>query len=122
MDKKKILIVDDEVQLVEMVKMRLEANNYDVITAHDGDEAIEKARLSPDLILLDVMMPKSDGFEVAKKLKANSKTQPIPIIMFTARSESEATKKALDAGAYDYIVKPFNPVVLLNKVKDALKK
>ncbi len=122
MDKKKILIVDDEEDLVATVSFRLEANGYKVVTAFNGIDALAKVKAEkPDLILLDVMMPELDGFETAARLKSDSKTLAIPIIMLTAKSERESTEKALDAGAVDYITKPFNPVVLLNKIKSALR-
>ncbi|MFH1847325.1 MAG: response regulator [Candidatus Omnitrophota bacterium] len=118
MGKKKILIVDDELDLVEGVSLRLESAGYEVFKATNGLEALKKAlEVKPDLILLDVMMPEVDGFETARKLKEDLKTKMIPIIMLTAKVEIEFAEIAMKAGAVDYIVKPFNPMTLLDKVR-----
>jgi DNA-binding response OmpR family regulator len=118
---KKILLVDDEVELVEMIKMRLEANGYDVITAYDGLEALSKARSeNPDLILLDLMLPKMDGYKVCRTLKFDEKYKHIFIIMFTARAQGEDEKMGKEVGADRYIVKPFEPQKLIAKIKELL--
>ena len=119
---KKILLVDDEAELVEMMKMRLEANNYEVITGYDGQEALEKARREkPDLLILDLMLPKMDGYKVCGLLKKDARYSRIPIIMFTARAQEEDKKAGEEAGADAYITKPFEPKVLLEKIKELLK-
>ena len=119
---KKILLVDDEPQLVEMVKMRLEANNYKVILASDGEQALEKARgEKPDLIILDIMLPKMDGYKVCRMLKFDDKYSSIPVIMFTARSQESEKIMGEEVGADAYIVKPFEPQMLLGKIKEWLK-
>lgn len=119
---KKILLVDDETQLVEMIKLRLEANNYEVVTAYDGMEALEKAKKEkPDLIILDIMLPKMDGYKVCRMLKFDEKYKRIPIIMFTARVQETDKKIGMEVGADDYLAKPFEPQVLLEKIKDFLK-
>jgi len=118
MANKKILVVDDETQLVEMVKMRLEANGYDVIVAYDGQDGLDKARQEkPDLIILDLMLPKIDGYKVCRMLKFDEKYKNIPIIMFTARAQAEDEKLGKEVGADDYVTKPFEPQVLLGKIK-----
>lgn len=123
MDKKRILLVDDEVQLVEVVKMRLEANNYEVILAYDGQEALDKARKAkPDLIILDLMLPKIDGYKVCRMLKFDEKYKNIPIVMFTARAQESDEKLGLEVGADAYIVKPFEPEMLLGKIAELLSK
>src|SRR3989338_4794951 len=123
MDKKIILLVDDEVQLVEVVKMRLEANNYEVILAYDGQEALDKARKAkPDLIILDLMLPKMDGYKVCRMLKFDEKYKNIPIIMFTARAQDSDEKLGYEVGADAYIVKPFEPEMLLDKIAELLSK
>ena len=95
---------------------------YEVLTAYDGNEGIEKAYSTlPDLILLDVMMPDISGFEVCKILVNDERTKHIPIILVTARAGAEDTKEGLEAGAFDYIKKPFNRVELMARVKSALK-
>lgn len=118
---KKILVVDDEVQLVEMLKMRLEASNYNVITAYDGQEALGKARKEkPDLIILDLMLPKIDGYKVCRMLKFDEKYKKIPIIMFTARAQDEDKEMGQEVGAEAYITKPFEPKILLGKIKELI--
>lgn len=122
MSAKKILVVDDESQLVDMVKMRLEANNYLVLTAYDGQEGLEKARKEkPDLIILDLMLPKMDGYKVCRMLKFDEKYKNIPIIMFTARAQESDKKMGEEVGADAYITKPFEPQALLDKIKELLK-
>lgn len=122
MAKKRILLVDDEAQLVELVKMRLEANGYQVLTAYDGKEALDVAKKEmPDLIILDLMLPKIDGYKVCRMLKFDEKYKKIPIIMFTARALEADKKAGMEVGADDYITKPFEPELLLMKIKDFLK-
>lgn len=119
---KRILVVDDEPQLVEVVKMRLEANGYQIITAYDGQEALEKARKErPDLIILDLMLPKVDGYKVCRMLKFDEKYKNIPVILFSARAQDSDQKLGLEVGADAYIIKPFEPVALLAKIKELIK-
>lgn len=123
MDKKRILVVEDETQLVDMLKMRLEANHYQVITAYDGREGYEKARKEkPDLIILDLMLPKMDGYKVCGLLKKDARYSNIPIIIFTARAQEEDRKLGEEVGAEAYITKPFEPEVLLGKIEELLKR
>lgn len=122
MDKKRLLLVDDEKDLVETVKFRLEANNYEVLTADDGSEGLDKAKKEkPDLIILDLMLPKMDGYKVCGLLKADVRYNKIPIILFTARAQEEDIKLCKEVGAEAYITKPFEPQVLLSKIKELLK-
>ncbi len=119
---KRILVIDDLPENVFMLQDRLEYEGYEVITAYDGKGGIEKAQTElPDLILLDVMMPGINGIEVCKTLVNDKKTSDIPIILVTAKTGAEDTKEGLDAGAYDYIKKPFNKIELFARVKSALK-
>lgn len=118
---KRILIVDDEVQLVEMVKMRLEAAGYEIISAYDGQDGFDKARKDkPDLIILDLMLPKMDGYKVCGLLKNDARYSKIPIIMFTARAQEEDARLGKDLGAEEYVTKPFDPKILLSKIKGLL--
>ncbi len=118
---KRILVVDDEVQLVEMLKMRLEASGYKVLSAYDGQEAVDKARAeNPDLIVLDLMLPKLDGYKVCRMLKFDEKYKSIPIILFTARAQASDKEMGAQVGADAYITKPFEPQVLLSKIKELL--
>ncbi|MDI6758875.1 MAG: response regulator [Candidatus Omnitrophota bacterium] len=122
MNKKKILMVEDEAQLVEMVQMRLGVNNYEVLTAYNGEEALEKARKEkPDLILLDLMLPKMDGYKVCSLLKNDPRYNKIPIIMLTARAQEEEIELGRELGADAYITKPFESEDLLAKIKELLK-
>ncbi|OGW10483.1 MAG: hypothetical protein A2W75_08755 [Nitrospinae bacterium RIFCSPLOWO2_12_39_15] len=118
----RILVVDDEPELVEMVKIRLESYNYEIIVAYDGQEALGKARKEkPDLIILDLMLPKIDGYKVCRMLKFDEEYKKIPIVMFTARSHESDEKLGYECGADTYITKPFEPTVLLGKIKELLK-
>ena len=119
---KKILVIDDLPENVFILQDRLIQEGYEVLTAYDGHGGIEKAYSTlPDLILLDVMMPDISGFEVCKILVNDERTKHIPIILVTARAGAEDTKEGLEAGAFDYIKKPFNRVELMARVKSALK-
>ena len=119
---KKILVIDDLPENVFMLQDRLEHEGFEVLTAYDGYTGIDKAKNElPDLILLDVMMPDITGLEVCKILVNEPSTKDIPIILVTAKSGAEDTKEGLEAGAYDYIKKPFNRIELLARVKSALK-
>jgi DNA-binding response OmpR family regulator len=119
----KLLIIDDEIQLLEMVKIRLEANGYEIITANDGQEGLEKAKSEkPDLIMCDVMMPKMDGYKVCGLLKKDTRYSKIPFILFTARAQKDDFELGLEIGADAYITKPFEPPVLLAKIDELLKK
>ena len=120
--KKRILLVDDEKQLVEMMQMRLEAGGYAVLSAYDGQEALDKARTEkPDLIILDLMLPKVDGYKVCRMLKFDEKYKNIPVILFSARAQEEDIKLGKEVGAEAYITKQFDPAILLAKIKELLK-
>ena len=117
-----ILIVDDDPSSVEIFQMRLAANNYDVITAADGEAGLALARgKQPDLILLDIMMPKMDGIEVCRCLKADPSLPFIPIIMVTAKTDTTDVVEGLDAGADEYLTKPVNHTALVARVKSMLR-
>ncbi|MHB1686325.1 MAG: response regulator transcription factor [Ignavibacteriaceae bacterium] len=119
---KKILVIDDLPENVFMLQDRLEREGYEVIKAYEGRTGIERAKNElPDLILLDVMMPEITGFEVCKILADNPSTSQIPIILVTAKTDAEDTKEGLEAGAFDYIKKPFNRIELLARINSALK-
>jgi DNA-binding response OmpR family regulator len=118
----KILVIDDLPENVFLLQDRLEREGYEVITSYDGKSGIEKAiKEIPDLILLDVMMPDLNGIEVCKVLVLNPITLNIPIILVTAKSGAEDTKEGLEAGAFDYIKKPFERIELIARVRSALK-
>jgi CheY-like chemotaxis protein len=118
----KILVVDDEQDIVTIIGKVLKKNGYEITTAKDGLECIDKvSREQPDLILLDNIMPNMDGPAVLSKLKASKETQGIPVIMVTALADQEHITGAQKSGAVEYIVKPFDYEVLLEKVAQALK-
>ena len=124
MDKEKILIVDDDPYILGMVKLILENEQYEIIEAKDGREALDKIRQSapPSLIILDYMMPVMDGLEVCMKLRKDTLCRHIPIIMLTAKGELTDKVRGIDAGVDDYIVKPFEPQELLARVKMILRR
>ena len=116
--KKTILFVDDEKDLVEMVRSHLEAYGYDVVTACTGKEALEKARAGHiDLMLLDIMMPGISGYDVLSELKNDPATSRIKVIMLTAKSETSSLLKAQSLGAADYVIKPFDFGELISLIK-----
>ena len=123
MDKKKILIVDDEQIILKLMKSRLTASGYEIETAANGLEAIRQAqKWQPDLILLDVIMPVMDGYEACKELKAGSATKDIPIIVVTAAPHRGIGQKCIEAGALDLVTKPFNSADLLAIIKKVFNK
>jgi diguanylate cyclase (GGDEF)-like protein len=118
-----VLVVDDDPDVARFVEVNLRSAGYDVTVASNGQEALEKAvELRPDLVLLDVMMPKLDGFEVAQRLRRDSRTSSSSIIMLTAKALSSDKVLGLSSGADDYIIKPFDPVELLARVKGTLRR
>jgi two-component system, OmpR family, alkaline phosphatase synthesis response regulator PhoP len=118
----KILLVDDEPDIVEFLKYNLEQNGYDVIFGHDGLEALNKLSENPDLIILDIMMPHLDGYEVYRKIREHKKFKEIPIIFLTAKSGETDEIKGLELGASDFIQKPISPKKLIARVKLNLRK
>jgi len=119
----KILVVDDEVQLIKMVQMRLETHGYEVISANDGEEGLKKAKSeNPDLILLDVVMPKMDGYQVCRLLKTDALYTNIPIILFTGKAQDDFEEIGDKVGADAFVTKPFDSKVLLGKVEELLKR
>ena len=122
MGKKKILVVDDEKDLVATLAYRLEANGYEVIKANDGQEGLDKAKSEkPDLIVLDLMLPKIDGYKVCRILKFDEKYKHIPIILFTARAQESDIKLGQEVGVDVYLAKPFEPDILLSKIAELLE-
>lgn len=120
-DKKKILAVDDEKHIVRLVEVNLQRAGYEVETAYDGREALEKVKKSkPDLIVLDVMMPHLDGFSVLKALKQDPETKSIPVIMLTAKAQDADVFRGWQSGVDSYLTKPFNPLELITFVERIL--
>jgi DNA-binding response OmpR family regulator len=120
---KRVLVVDDDRVIQQLLEVNLELEGYDVVgTASDGREALDKiAKLSPDLVILDIMMPKMDGLAVCRHLKADPKLAKIPVILLSARAQDMDIRDGLDIGANAYLTKPFDPVELLDVVGRLLK-
>ncbi len=120
MTRKKILLVDDADTILMMHRMILN-KSYDLVTAKDGEEAVAKAETEqPDLILLDIVMPKMNGFEACQQIRQSETTKEIPIILVTTRGEEQNVEKGFKSGCTDYVTKPINGVELLSKVKNYL--
>ena len=116
-----VLAADDDEDILDLVAFRLERSGYTVIVARDGEEALElAAKELPDLAVLDVMMPKVDGFEVTRRLRADEVTSRMPIILLTARSQEADVQQGFEAGADDYLRKPFSPDELRARVQAIL--
>jgi two-component system alkaline phosphatase synthesis response regulator PhoP len=121
MAKGKILVVDDEIYIVHILDFSLGMEGYEVLTALDGEQALEKARAEhPDLIVLDIMMPKLDGYETCKLLKADANTKDIPVILLSAKGRNVDQKIGFEVGADDYITKPFSPRKLVERINAIL--
>lgn len=121
MSKGKILVVDDEINITQILEFSIGAEGYEVITAQNGEEAIDKARREqPDLIILDIMMPIIDGYEACRILKANPLTKSIPVILLTAKGRDIDKRLGYEVGATDYIIKPFSPNKLIDRIHKLL--
>jgi DNA-binding response OmpR family regulator len=120
-DQPVVLAADDDPDILELVTFRLERSGYTVLQARDGEEALRLAlENTPDLAVLDVMMPKLDGFELTRRLRAEEATSRMPIILLTARAQDADVQQGFDAGADDYIRKPFSPQELRSRVQAIL--
>jgi len=120
-EKQRILLVDDEPDLVQMISLRLKSVGYEVVTACDGQEALEQVKQTkPDLLILDLMLPKLDGYKVCRLLKFDERTKELPILIFTARAQEQDIKLASECGADAYLTKPFEAKVLLGKLQELL--
>jgi DNA-binding response OmpR family regulator len=116
-----VLAADDDEDILELIVFRLERSGYTVLQARDGAEALDLARRSrPDLAVLDVMMPKLDGFELTRRLREDESTSKMPIILLTARTQEADVQRGFDAGADDYLRKPFSPQELRARVQAIL--
>ncbi|MGE5178904.1 MAG: response regulator [Bacteroidota bacterium] len=121
MSKGKILVVDDEIYIVHILDFSLGMEGYEVVTALDGEQALERvASEKPDLIVLDIMMPKLDGYEVCRAVKSNPATRTVPVILLSAKGRNVDQKMGFDVGADDYITKPFSPRKLVERINQLL--
>lgn len=119
---KKVLVVDDHPDAVNILTMILQQGGYSSVSAKDGVEALQKIHEeNPDMVLLDVMMPKMDGYEVCRAAKEDPKTRHIPILMLSARTDTASKEKGRELGAVGYLAKPINPSEILNKVKEFIR-
>jgi two-component system, OmpR family, alkaline phosphatase synthesis response regulator PhoP len=119
--KKKILIVDDQEDIVKLLEMRLSTSGYDFISAEDGEAGLKLARSEkPDLIIMDIMMPKMDGYKVCGLLKNDARFAHIPVILFTAKALDEDRRIGEEVKADAFIVKPYNAQILIEKVKELI--
>jgi two-component system alkaline phosphatase synthesis response regulator PhoP len=119
---KRILVVDDEKDIVDFITYNLQKEGYEVLSAYNGKQALVKAQQKPDLVLLDIMLPELDGYEVCKELRSNASTASIPIIFLTARGGEVDEIVGLEVGADDYIVKPISPRRLTSRIKAMLRR
>ena len=120
-DRYRILLVDDEPSIVKMVGKRLEVEGFEVLIAMDGQEGLDKARAErPDLIVLDLMLPKLNGYEVCTMLKQDTRYQGIPVVLFTAKAQEKDEKLGMECGANAYVKKPFRAQELLEKIRALL--
>jgi two-component system alkaline phosphatase synthesis response regulator PhoP len=123
MNSKKILVVDDEVDLAKAISFSLTAEGYTVLVSHNGEDALNQARKeNPDLILLDIMLPKLDGYKVCRLLKFDERYKHIPILMLTAKTQEKDKIVGMETGANEYITKPFDVDELTEKIKAYLNK
>jgi DNA-binding response OmpR family regulator len=119
-ERKLVLVADDDPDILDLVTFRLDRAGYEVVQARDGQEALDTALArTPDLCVLDVMMPRVDGYEVTRRLRATEATRSVPIILLTARAQESDVERGFDSGATDYVKKPFSPQELRARV-DAL--
>jgi two-component system phosphate regulon response regulator PhoB len=119
----RVLVVEDEADLRDLIQYNLTRGGFGVETAETGEQGIDKARQAPpDLVLLDLLLPRMDGLEVCRRLKQSEKTAAIPVIMVTAKGEDADVVKGLELGADDYVTKPFSPRVLLARVRAVLRR
>ncbi|HEY7678582.1 MAG TPA: response regulator [Candidatus Methylomirabilis sp.] len=119
----KVLIVDDEIHIVKIIAYKLRGAGYDVASAADGVEALEAVRADrPDLILLDIMMPRMDGYQTLETLKGDPATRDIPVFLLTVKSREADRQRGWQLGCDDYITKPFSPAKLLERIDQTLRR
>jgi two-component system alkaline phosphatase synthesis response regulator PhoP len=121
MSQERVLVVDDEVYILHILDFILGAESYEVVTATDGEQALQRVREDkPDLVILDIMMPKLDGYETCRIIKSDEATKHIPVILLTAKGREIDQKLGEEVGASDYITKPFSPTKLIERVQSIL--
>ena len=117
----KVLVIDDDPVIVQLLRVNFEIEGFEVVSAADGREGFERAKADrPDLVLSDIMMPRMDGLELVAQLKAHASTRSLPIILLSAKAQNAEVQQGLDAGADDYVTKPFDPLELIDRVNAVL--
>ncbi|HEY5493530.1 MAG TPA: response regulator [Candidatus Anoxymicrobiaceae bacterium] len=123
MAKRKILVVDDDPTMVKLINVNLKLNNYSVVEATSGEQALEVVEAEGlDLVVLDIMMPGVDGWEVLKRIRSNPETQEMPVILVTAKTQDSDVIRGWELGADEYVIKPFNPLLLVEVIKMVLER
>lgn len=121
MSNRKILVVDDDPTMVKLINVNLKLNNYAVVEAASGEQALEIVATEPlDLVVLDIMMPGVDGWEVLKRIRGNGNTEEMPVILVTAKTQDSDVIRGWELGADEYVIKPFNPLLLVEVIKMVL--
>ena len=121
MSKRKILVVDDDPTMVKLINVNLKLNNYSVIEATSGEQALDVlSKESLDLVVLDIMMPGVDGWEVLRRIRGSAETQEMPVILVTAKTQDSDVIRGWELGADEYVIKPFNPLLLVEVIKMVL--
>ena len=119
----KVLVIDDDPVIVELLRVNFEIEGFEVISAGDGREGFERARSDrPDLVLSDIMMPRYDGLQLLTQLKADPATRSLPVILLSAKAQSSEIQRGIEAGAADYVTKPFDPLDLIERVQQVVDK
>jgi DNA-binding response OmpR family regulator len=119
--KRKILVVDDDPTMVKLINVNLKLNNYSVVEATSGEQALDVLSDEPlDLVVLDIMMPGVDGWEVLQRIRSNSETEEMPVILVTAKTQDSDVIRGWELGADEYVIKPFNPLLLVEVIKMVL--
>jgi len=120
-DRRKILVVDDDPTMVKLINVNLKLNNYAVIEAISGEQALDIVSKEPlDLVVLDIMMPRVDGWEVLKRIREDADTEELPVILVTAKTQDSDVIRGWELGADEYVIKPFNPLLLVEVIKMVL--
>jgi len=118
-----VLVIDDDPVILELLRVNFEIEGFDVITAKDGDEGFALAReLQPDVVISDIMMPRRDGLQLLSDLKADPRTEALPVILLSAKAQKSEVEHGLDLGADDYITKPFDPIQLIDRLNAVVSK
>ncbi len=117
----KVLVIDDDPVIVQLLRVNFEIEGFEVISAADGKEGFERAKADrPDVVLSDIMMPRMDGLALVTQLKADASTRALPVILLSAKAQNAEVQQGLDAGADDYVTKPFDPLELIDRVNAVL--